>query len=330
VRTPAGAAHLDWVRKVADDGWHLSVTDLAGWRGRTWLCFRRAHGHYPDTPGSLRVLVSDDLERWDLAAEVDTELDDRDPKLVPDRDRMGLFFASRRVVPDGAIDVPEGVTGWMESRVAWTSNGHDYGPPLSIGDPGFWLWAPVRGADAFWCAAYGCRVLREAPAQRVELFRSPDGEVWRPIAELLPDGVGNEARVWPEADGGLLVVVRGRGDETLLLRAREPWRDWRETRLPHWAHAPALARVGERLVLAGRDRDGAGGYVTRLWTLAGDVTEPLLDLPSGGDTSYPGLLARDDGTLLVSWYSQHEFQDRPDYRICHEPAAVYVAKVSFR
>ena len=33
--------------------------------------------------------------------------------------------------------------------------------------------------------------------------------------------------------------------------------------------------------------------------------EPLLTLPSGGDTSYPGLVWH-DGLLWVSYYSSHE------------------------
>jgi hypothetical protein len=40
-----------------------------------------------------------------------------------------------------------------------------------------------------------------------------------------------------------------------------------------------------------------------------DVTQskliPLLSLPSGGDTSYPGLVYH-DGVLWVSYYSSHE------------------------
>jgi hypothetical protein len=44
--------------------------------------------------------------------------------------------------------------------------------------------------------------------------------------------------------------------------------------------------------------------------------EPILSLPSGGDTSYPGLVWHDN-VLWVSYYSSHEGK-----------ANVYLAKVS--
>ena len=44
-------------------------------------------------------------------------------------------------------------------------------------------------------------------------------------------------------------------------------------------------------------------------TFLGNPDEELkkfAELPSGGDTSYPGFVELDDGTGLVSWYSSHE------------------------
>ena len=50
-----------------------------------------------------------------------------------------------------------------------------------------------------------------------------------------------------------------------------------------------------------------------------DVTKgelnPLLDLPSGGDSSYPGLVWH-DGQLWISYYSSHEAK-----------TAIYLARV---
>jgi hypothetical protein len=43
--------------------------------------------------------------------------------------------------------------------------------------------------------------------------------------------------------------------------------------------------------------------------------EPVLTLPSGGDTSYPGLVFH-DGLLWMSYYSSHEGK-----------AGVYLAKI---
>lgn len=60
-----------------------------------------------------------------------------------------------------------------------------------------------------------------------------------------------------------------------------------------------------RIVVGGRSYDG--GAHTRLWWLdpqQARLTE-ILTLPSGGDTSYPGLVWY-DGQLWVSYYASHE------------------------
>ena len=95
--------------------------------------------------------------------------------------------------------------------------------------------------------------------------------------------------------------------------------------------SPAILDLGERLIVAGRSRrpdpSGARPHISRtaLWELtAGTELAELLVLPSGGDTAYPGLAARDDGTVVVSYYSQHETaQNAP----VGGGAAVYLACV---
>lgn len=58
-------------------------------------------------------------------------------------------------------------------------------------------------------------------------------------------------------------------------------------------------------IIAGR-KYLADGVRTSLWWRGDDgAWETLATLPSGGDTSYPGLVI-DDDRLLVSYYSSHE------------------------
>ena len=66
--------------------------------------------------------------------------------------------------------------------------------------------------------------------------------------------------------------------------------------------------------MSGRDySDGTRTFVARL-TPDGRLHDRIL-LPSGGDTSYPGLVIRGD-RLLVSYYSSHE-----------ERTAIYLAEI---
>jgi hypothetical protein len=69
------------------------------------------------------------------------------------------------------------------------------------------------------------------------------------------------------------------------------------------------------MLAAGRTY-GKGGAQTTIGEVRLNGTwRPLLTLPSGGDTSYPGL-ARVGERLLMSYYSSHEGK-----------AAVYVAEL---
>jgi hypothetical protein len=320
-------AELLSLRKVFDDGSHAAVTDLARWRGETFLAFRHAHRHDTWPPGDIVVLASRDLETWNVRARVATAFDDRDPKLVPDGDRLLLYFGSHheeRDVDDRRIPGRPRLT-W--SHVTWTDDGARFALPLQACEASYWLWSPKRFGDHFWCAAYGRDATRADPPLEVVLMRSDDGVVWERHATLLANGEGNETALHRFADGRMLAVVRGTGDETLVMEAEPPYTAWSRRTVPHWMHAPAIVEVAGKVVVAGRDRTEAGGYVTRLWELDGARTVPLLDLPSGGDTSYCGLAVDDDATLLVSYYSQHEFEDRPGFRICERPSAIYLARV---
>jgi len=66
-----------------------------------------------------------------------------------------------------------------------------------------------------------------------------------------------------------------------------------------------LARWGARYVVGGR-RNTENGPKTALYWLADEALSPIVELPSGGDNSYPGFVELDDGSGLVSWYSSHE------------------------
>jgi hypothetical protein len=48
------------------------------------------------------------------------------------------------------------------------------------------------------------------------------------------------------------------------------------------------------------------GPRTSLCWLDGNTLHEFAELPSGGDNSYPGLVALSSTRALVSWYSSHE------------------------
>jgi hypothetical protein len=156
--------------------------------------------------------------------------------------------------------------------------------------------------------AYGIGYATTDP-KRIRLYRSRDGRTFDVLVpELLNEGYPNETSLIFQEDDTCLCLLRrdGTPNAALLGRAHPPYTDWTWDDLdlriggPHF-----IPLTGGRIVAAGRHYPG--GATTRLWWL--DTEMPALreiaTLPSGGDTSYPGLVYH-DGLLWVSYYSSHE------------------------
>ena len=69
------------VKKIWDQGEHNAFTDLIRHQDK-WFCTFREAGDHVSPGGKIRVIVSDDGERWESAALLaDTGFDLRDPKI---------------------------------------------------------------------------------------------------------------------------------------------------------------------------------------------------------------------------------------------------------
>jgi len=307
-RLPPGkaavGAELIEVRKIWDRAPHNAFTDLIRFRGRWFCAFREASRHVsPD--GALRVLVSRDARRWESAALIGLPGRDlRDPKLTgtPDGRLMLTTYAVARETPEAPA----------ESRVWFSRDGRRWESGEPIGEPNFWLWR-VTWRDG---EAYSVGYNRQA----TRLYRGTDGRNFQVLVPALyQEGYPNEATLRFLPDGSALCLLRrdGKGtDSALLGTARPPYREWSWKDLGVRIGGPNLIPLpGGRWVAAVRLYEG--GVRTSLCLLdpAQGRLEELLALPSGGDTSYAGLVFH-RGLLWVSYYSSHEGR-----------ASIYLAKV---
>ncbi len=87
--------------------------------------------------------------------------------------------------------------------------------------------------------------------------------------------------------------------------SRPPYAEWRWRDSGCVAQGPDfLALPDGRLFYAGRDYLPSGA-VTAFGSLSPDGARRHFVLPSGGDTSYPGIVFH-DGAIWMSYYSSHE------------------------
>ena len=301
---PAGTAdgaELIEARRIWDEAPHNAFTDLIRFDDR-WICtFREGRAHVsPD--GAARVIASDDARDWSSVALLESDLGDvRDPKLCTTPDgRLMLTAAVALAEPDGGRH--QTMAWFSEDARAWDG-------PHPIGDRGFWLWRVTWHDGVPYAVGYQTGTERDARFAR--LYRGVDGRADR--FEVLVDrffeaGQPSEATLRVLPDGTALCLLRRDGPEPAaqLGRARSPYTDWSWRDLGVRVGGPNFIRLPDGRLIAGvRLYDGgARTAICRLDAEAGTLTE-LLSLPSGGDTSYPGLVWH-DGELVVSYYSSHE------------------------
>ncbi len=329
-------AEIEWVRRIYSDGWHNAFTDFQLFKGRYYVCFRNGLSHV-SPEGKAVVIASDDLFAWKRAGvPVNTAGDDRDPHMVATEDRLFVYV--------GSVTRPDpGLTGNDVVRVIRThcvhsEDGETWSDPVKVYRDGYWLWGVGRVNDRFYGLAYGNEPgARNGQPTGLHLVQSGEGLDWEHVSVVTKNG--SEATFRIAADGTMRVAIRG-GDENrfTLASAKPPYTDWHLVDAGDSIPAPRLVEVDGREYVIGRQHlrgpGGPGGLEDReqivdrrtsIWRLEEGEAVHVLDLPSGGDTSYVGVVQQEDGALLLSYYSQHEVETGEKHYLY--PANIYLARV---
>ena len=130
---------------------------------------------------------------------------------------------------------------------------------------------------------------------------------FEPVSRFGLEGRPNETTLrFLDDDTMVALVRREEGTRSAMIgHAAPPYTEWTWADTRTRIGGPNLVVLEGGVLLAGGRRYGER-TATALWQvgLDGSAAE-LLVLPSGGDTSYPGLLVRGD-ELWVSYYSSHQ------------------------
>lgn len=311
--SPSPGVRVENVRRIDHNGEHNAFTDLIRWRGRFWLTFRSCpDGHMVHPTSSIRILSSEDGRDWEQVHQFSVKRrDTRDPHFLVFQDRLfvytGTWWSGDDTLPREEYNLNQhlGYAVFSEDGESWSS------PQALEGTYGHYIWrATTNGGRAYLCGRrkrdYSEQEGGSGAPKIVEsaMLESDDGLVWR-FHSLFQENRGDETAFLFEDDGSLLAVSRSGSQPAQVIRAKHPWREKTRKDFPDYIGGPLLARWGSRYLVGGR-RQTEDGPRTALYWLEGDALKKILELPSGGDNSYPGFVERDDGSGLVSWYSSHE------------------------
>ncbi len=314
-------AQLVSVRKIWDQAPHSAFTDLVRFQDRWHCVFREGESHVT-SDGTIRIISSADGETWSSIAHFPREpgQDLRDPKLeiTPDG-RLMMLALDRR---DLAEDVLE-----FYSLVWFSTDGKEWSPPQRVAEPDFLLWRVTWHEGTAYGGGYA--------DHRAAGHRPQPGRV-RPAIQESRDGVRfetlflsyslagppNETAIVFRDDGTAVCLLRRDGKENTaqIGTSQPPYTQWNWKDLNVIIGGPDLLVLPDgRMVASGRQHlpDGERRDPVLWWVdpEAATATE-ILELPSGGDTSYAGMVLY-KGLLWISYYSSHE-----------DKTSIYLAKVA--
>lgn len=299
------AATLVSVQKIWDAAPHNAFTDLVRFKDRWFCVFREGKAHV-SADGALRVITSTDGETWESAALISsTDSDLRDAKITVTPDGQLMLCGA------GALHDKSKHT---HQSLAWFSkDGKSWNDATTIGDPDLWLWRVTWHGKKALGIGYGCRGERF-----VRLYESEDGKKFTPIVDRLFDvGYPNESSILFEGEKAYCLLRRdGEPASGLWGISQPPYTKWDWKEVGARIGGPHMIRLAD-----GRYVAAVRLYDTKVRTSlcwidppSGKLTE-FLPLPSGGDSSYAGLVLHED-LLWVSYYSSHEGK-----------TSIYLAKV---
>ncbi|HLQ45087.1 MAG TPA: sialidase family protein, partial [Planctomycetaceae bacterium] len=264
---------------------------------------------------------------WESAALLaEKGIDLRDPKLSITPDDRVMMTAG------GSVYEGTKLLG-RQPRVAFSKDGREWTAPQRVLSEGEWLWRVTwHGGQAFG-VSYNAS-MRSTPAAKeaaetgklfpgpadwkLKLVVSNDGVKYDLVTHLDVPGHPNETTLRFLPDGELVALVRREGGNTFgwIGRSRAPYTEWTWKETAHRLGGPNFIRLPDgNLWAAGRSYPGGAKCVLARMTRDGGYS-PALTLPSGGDTSYPGLVWH-NGELWMSYYSSHEGK-----------SAIYLARIS--
>jgi len=284
------------VRRIWDQAPHNAFTDLIRFKDR-WLCVFREGKAHVSADGALRILSTSGGDPWiseSLVSMAGADLRDAKIALAPDG----------RLMLSGAAAYPAGGKVGHQTYAWFSSDARTWSEPVPIGDPDFWLWRVTWSGERAFGVGYATR-----GGNRVRLYSSGDGKAFETrVATLFDQGEPNEASLLFLEDGTCLCLLRRDGPQgtAQLGSAKPPYADWSWRDLGLKIGGPHLIRIPDGRIVAGGRLYDQGAHTGLLWVDAKEkrVAE-FLRLPSGGDTSYPGLVWH-EGLLWVSYYSSHE------------------------
>lgn len=332
-----------WIKRLIADGKHNAFTGMVHWQGYYYLVFRTSSAHAGGS-GQIRMLRSSDLTAWeDLPTPLKSERNHYEAHFLPWNDKLFIF--------GGSYDAGKnGLQNSCRDVVSYTANGVDWAEEKMSNPPRFRRWHPLLYNGVIYSAAYrfirdGCNELGVIAGSnfQVRLIKSLDGFNWEDVSTISRNEAGNETELYFEKDGTLHAFVRREFNSVTLVEyiAEPPYAKWQgPVDLGEIIQGHTVQKINNRLFLAGRRKKSSSlsgtifedrsTITVHIWCYNEKerVWQSYLTLPGAADCAYPALVPLTDKSMLVSWYSQHEYIKNNNFQDMSGAADIFLAEIS--
>jgi hypothetical protein len=274
-------------RVVVDDGWHNSNTDMIYWRDAFYLIHAASPYHFASEKCRLIVRRSKDAKEWEAIADLGVEQEDiRDPKFAIIQDQLYLYALVNRSKD------PEPYT----TVYATSFDGKNWSPFERIKPEGWLFWRPKsRDGNTWYVPAYWWEHGKSI------LLRSEDGVNWAIISTIYGRMIATARLEYSSS------IFGDRRGATLISISTPDYGEWHTqvksqvTRLD----GPCLFAWNQRVYAVGRYQPEVNGPFlwqgsvfarkrTSLFEVRSEGLVYISDFPSAGDTSYVGVVIREN------------------------------------
>ena len=293
--------------KIWDRAQHNAFTDLIRYKSNFYCTFREGASHVPKDStgnGKIRILRSHDGNKWESVVLLTSKTYDlRDSKLsISPGGKLMVLMGGSRYVNGNLLD--------MMPHVSFSDNGSEFSVPVpvsidsSIRSSFDWIWRVTWKGNTGYGVVYQSRTPDNN--NKVRLLMTSDGISYKQAADFNIGSLPNEATIRFIKNEMMILLRREANANGMLGIARAPYTDWQWNELAYRLGGPDfLILKNEKLCIGTRIyKPGSAATVIYITDNKGAV-EKMVELPSGGDTSYPGLVIFKN-RLWISYYSSHE------------------------
>jgi hypothetical protein len=311
---------------------------MVWYRDAFYLAHAASPYHFGTKHSSILIKRSTDGRIWEQVAEIGRgEEDIRDPTFAVIGEKLFLYvFLNKLTQP-----LP------YTTRVTWTEDGKNWSDLTSIDHEGWLFWRPKTCDGQTWYVpAYWHKFHRNT------LFATKNGLTFETVADISIGRFVNEPEIEFLPDGRMLAT--GRADyrkksfhqvigipqtSTIISVAEPPYTQWKETgeSLVTRLDGPVMFSHNGRVYAVGRAHPHNGAVFPRrgaviskkrtaLYEVRLDGLTHISDLPSCGDTSYPGTVVK-DGFVYIAYYTSNIRKDYIWLFGMLEPTEIRIAKI---